>query len=286
MSIFPRRHVFKRSGLASLSDLKDPECQTLFSELDIEQHIFLDKEAEFHSPGYRWPSDVLRWWDGIWQYPYVYYHLKEQAAALGPDFEAKVVDLGSAVTFFPFAVAKLGYQVHCLDIEAAYGPSIDRAAACVPHQPVKVDFRLISEGRFPLEDDEVDTVYCISVLEHIPDFESSIRESSRVLKPNGLFILTIDLDLCGYMDIGIGRYYDLRQCLSEYFDLKEPEITVHPLDVLQPRNGPFRYMTYSIWRKCKFHLAQRINSLLGKEPHYALPNIAVWGAVMTRTGVM
>lgn len=282
MSIFRGEDVFKRSGLVSLSDLKSSEYQKIFSELEIEQHAFLAKEGEFRSPGYRWPRDALHHWSSIWEYPYVYYHLKEQAAALGLGFEAKVVDLGSAVTFFPFSVAKLGYEVHCLDIEPAYGPDIQRAAAVVSHQPGKVDFRLISDGCFPLKDSEVDALYCVSVLEHIPDFENTIEEVFRVLKPNGLFILTIDLDLCGHMNIGVKRYYDLRQCLSEHFDLREPEITVHPLDVLQPRNGPFPYMTYSTWQKWKFHIKQRIKLLFGKKPSYALPNIAVWGGVLTK----
>jgi hypothetical protein len=90
----------------------------------------------------------------------------------------------------------------------------------------------------------------------------------------------------GYMDIGVRRYYDLRQCLVEYFDLKKPEITVHPLDVLQPRNGPFPYMTYSTWQKYKFHVKQRIKPLFGKKRFYVLPNLAVWGAVMTKRNKM
>jgi ubiquinone/menaquinone biosynthesis C-methylase UbiE len=120
------------------------------------------------------------------------------------------------------------------------------------------------------------------VLEHIPDFENTIEEVFRVLKPNGLFILTIDLDLCGHMNIGVKRYYDLRQCLSEHFDLKEPEITVHPLDILQPRNGPFPCMTYSTWQEYKFYVKQRIKPLFGRKPFYALPNICVWAGVMTK----
>lgn len=282
MSIVRGKHVFKRSGLISLSDLNTPEYQAIFSTLEMEQHAFLEKENEFRSPGYRWPLDALHHWSSIWEYPYVYYHLKEQTAALGSNHGARVVDLGSSVTFIPFSIAKLGYEVHCLDIEAAYGPDIDRAAVCVPHQPGKVDFRLISDGRFPLEDGEVDAVYCVSVLEHIPDFEHTIEEVFRVLKPNGLFILTIDLDLCGYMNIGVSRYYDLRQCLAEHFDLREPEITVHPLDVLQPQNGPYPSMKYSIWQRCRFHLRQRIKPLFGKERFYSLPNICVWAGVMAK----
>jgi SAM-dependent methyltransferase len=286
MSIFRGEDVFKRSGLVSLSDLKSSEYQKIFSELEIEDHAFLAKEAEFRSPGYRWQRDAMHYWSSIWEYPYTYYHLKEHAAALGLGFEAKVVDLGSAVTFFPFAIAKLGYHVSCLDIEPAYEPDIQRAVAVVPHQPGKVDFRLISDGRLPFKDGEVNAVYCISVLEHIPDFENSVREVFRILKPKGLFVLTFDIDLCGYRDISIGRYYDLRRCLLEHFDLKEPEITVHPLDVLQPRNGPFPCMTYSKWQEYKFYVKQRIKPLFGRKPFYSLHlpfvNICVWAGVMTK----
>lgn len=282
MSVVRKEHVFKRAGLAVLSDLDSPEYQKLFSELEIEQFAFIDKESEFRSPDYRWPRDILHFWSRIWEYPYVYHYLKEQSTAFGPSFKAKVVDIGSAVTFFPFSVAKLGYHVHCLDVDATCGPDIDRAAASIQHQPGEIDFRLVADGRFPLEDGEVDAAYCVSVLEHIPNFENTIQEVFRVLKPNGLFILTIDLDLCGFLDIGISRYYDMRHCLGEYFDLKEPEVTVHPLDVLQPRNGPFPYMAHSTWQKLKFHIRQRIKPVFGKKAFSALPNLAVWCAAMTK----
>jgi len=240
--------VFNRSGLAARSTLQTEEWEDLFGLLEREQEDFLAAEQDFRSPGYRWPRDILHFFSRIWEYPYAYYHLKELAATLGPGVQAQVVDLGSAVTFFPFSLEKLGYHVRCLDIDATCGPDIDRAEAILQHGPGKVDFRLISDGRFPLADGEVEAVYCVSVLEHIPDFERTIEEVFRVLKPNGLLILTIDLDLCGHMDIGVERYYDLRNCLTELFDFKEPEITVHPLDVLQPQNGPFPNM-YSTWQK-------------------------------------
>lgn len=277
--------IMNRSGIAAISDLDSAEFSELVKKLEREQGHFLSHEEQFRSPAYRWPRDALHHWSRMWEYPYVYYHLEKQTATFVPGFEAKVVDLGSAVTFFPFSIAKLRYQVHCLDIDPACGTDIEHAAASVKHQPGKVDFRLISDGHFPLKDGEVDAVYCVSVLEHIPDFENTkntIEEMFRVLKPNGLFILTIDLDLCGYMNIGVRRYYDLRQCLAEHFDLKEPEITVHPLDVLQPRNGPFPCMTHSAWQKAKFYVKQWIKPLFGKKPHRSLPNLAVWGAVMTK----
>lgn len=216
----PRKEsIFNRSGLAALSDLQCSEQQAIFSQLEKAQETFLESQPEFLSDDYRWPRGPLHTWSLAWEYPYVYYHLKKQVESLGPERDYRVVDLGSAVTFFPFSIAKLGYRVHCLDVDAAYELDIERAAHAVPHSPGKVDFKLILNGRLPLKDEEVDVVYCISLLEHIPNFEDTIQEVVRVLKTNGQFILTIDMDLGGSMEIGISRYYNLRHCLAEYFDL-------------------------------------------------------------------
>jgi len=193
-----------------------------------------------------------------------------------------VVDIGSGVTFFPFAVARLGYEVICMDTDPVCGPDIKRASSVVPQKPGNVSFSLLTESQLPLIDSDADIVYCISVLEHIHNFENTIEEVYRILKPGGLFILTIDLDACGYLDISAERYYALRKFLSKYFDLKKPEISVHPMDELKCHNGPFPYLVYSTRQKWMFHFKQRIKRLLGKQPFLVLPNLAVWGAIMTR----
>jgi len=53
MSVLDNMDIFRKSGLAALSDLNSPEYQEIFSKLEIEQQAFLDKEAEFFNPGYR-----------------------------------------------------------------------------------------------------------------------------------------------------------------------------------------------------------------------------------------
>lgn len=274
-------NVFNRSGLAALSDLKSPGAQSIFSQLEKEQEAFLDKEPDFRSEECKWPRDPLHTWSRVWEYPYVYHHLRKNSVIASPSSSPKVVDLGSGVTFFPFAAANLGYEVICLDIDAVCGPDIERALSVVPQQHGKVSFRLIADDKLPVKSGEVDVVYCVSVLEHIHDFENTIEEVVRILKVGGLFILTIDLDSSGHLDIGIDRYYELRKCLAKRFHLKEPEITVHPLDILQSQNGPFPYMVYSTWQKWKFLLKQRMKPLFGKQP-IVLPNLAVWAGVMTK----
>ena len=284
MTHLRRENVFKRSGLAALSDLESPEHRELWAILERDQNAFAERRSEFLSEDYRWPRDPLHTWSRVWEYPYVYHHLKEQAEAIGRHGDCGVVDLGSAVTFFPFSVAKLGYHVHCLDIDATCGPDIDRAAAAIPHAPGKVDFSLISNARFPLEDEEVVTVYCVSVLEHIPDFENTLDEIFRILKPNGLLILTIDLDRCGHMPIDAPGYYRLRRALADRFDLMEPEFTVHPMDVLLYSTSPYSCVTYTVWKKAMFYLRQHAKKLLGTKPLPALLDLACWGAVMKKRG--
>ncbi len=48
-----------------------------------------------------------------------------------------------------------------------------------------------SGHNLPFEDDSFDKVICAEVLEHIPDYESFLREIRRVLKPGGLFAVSV-----------------------------------------------------------------------------------------------
>ncbi len=275
-------HVFERSGVAALSDIESPYYQTIFTHLEKEQRTFLATESEFRSDDYKWPCDALHTWSRIWEYPYVYYHLQRRMVNGGSQGLTEVVDLGSGVTFLPFSVAKLGCHVHCLDVDAVCERDIQRAAMTVPHEPGTVEFRLISDGRLPLTDEVADVVYCVSVLEHIPRFEDAIEEIVRILKVGGLFVLTIDLDLCGYKQIEVERYGDMRRCLASYFDVVAPETTIHPLDIFHQWNSPIQPRTPVALRRLKFYFKQSLNALLGKGFLPTVPNLAVFGAVLKK----
>ena len=188
----------------------------------------------------------------------------------------RVIDYGSGVTFFPFTIAKLGCYVKCFDIDPICENDLNRAISSVSHNPGKVDFSLIRNGSLTLEKNEVDVVYCISVLEHIPDFENSIIEIARVLKPGGLFVLTIDLDLCGYQDISVSRYRNMRECLRTYFDLEANEVSTHPLNML------LQYPNVSLTKKIKYYLKQVVRRIEGKRFFNKYPNLAVWGGVFRK----
>jgi len=230
---------FDRSGLAALSDLQSTVCSTLLARLEKEQTEFLRVHEPFHHPEYRWPRDALHWWSRVWEYPYVYHHLAawQRSRPAGPS--PLIVDVGSGVTFFPFSLARLGCHVVCTDIDAACEWEIDQAVQHVDQGTGKVQFRRTDGLHLPCADGEADALYCISVLEHIESFEGTIAEFSRVLKPGGLLVLTIDLDLQGNSQIQAPRHRDLCHSLEDHFEYACPDRTIHPADLLTCTRGPF-----------------------------------------------
>lgn len=240
---------FNRSGLAVLSDLRTPEWGELFAILEKAQSSFLAHESEFRSPEYKWPRDPLHNWSRCWEYPYVYHHIRRWKAGLPNGRAPHVVDIGSGVTFFPFAVAQMGCNVSCCDIDLVCEKDMLRAACAVPHSPGRVGFRLVEGTYLPFEDEEVDAAYCISVIEHLSDFDTFLKEVRRILKPGGLFVVTFDLDLRGDHEIGPLKYRRLKDTIKELFSTREHEMTIHPVDLLTSCNSSYPIPAQS------FHLA-------------------------------
>ena len=272
-------HPFDRSGLAALSDLRDPRYKQLFAELEKQQERFLSYERSFRSADYLWPRDALHWWSRVWEYPYAYHHLQQfRPKADGRGQRPAVVDVGTGVTFFPFALAGLGYDLICTDVDPVCQRDLAEAAKHIPRGLGSVSSLLIEDSRLPVDDGAIDAVCCISVLEHIPAFEVTIREMARVLRPGGLLVLTIDLDLNGNSEIGPQRYGTLLTALHQKFALAFDDVTVHPMDALYSSRGPHPMIAPGsdapAWKK----LARR----LLKRPQPAPTHLAVQGLVMTR----
>ncbi len=259
--------VFDRSGLPALSDLETPEWKELFSRLAADQERFEARQAEFRSPGYQWYPRPLFNWSRCWEYPYAFHHLSKRREALaGPGAPAPLlIDVGSAVTFFPFALAAEGWRVVATDPDPVCERDMGRAIPLFSRPPGRVEFRRCDGRKLAADSGCADAVSCISVLEHIPGFEEVVAEIARVLKPGGLFILTVDLDCGGSSPLNVGDHARLLELLQERFDYLHPERTVHPADVLHSNAGPYPiwYDPGPWWRRRLRPWAKKVKKRLG-----------------------
>jgi SAM-dependent methyltransferase len=283
-------HPFDRSGLAALSDLERPEWRALFGELEAAQRTFDARAGALRGDDYKWPRDPLHTWSRCWEYPYTFHHLRARRAALAPALATGappplVVDVGSGVTFFPFACAGLGYRVACTDVDPAAERDLPRARDAMPAELRAVEFRRTDGATLPFQDGEADVVYCVSVLEHIPTWERTVTEMARVLKPRGLLVLTIDLDLLGTAELSPAAHRRLLDVLDARFTPAQPERAVHPLDVLVSSAGPYPLRGPVGLARAWFYAKQYlIKPALGRKP-VRVPgglHLAVHGLVLER----
>src|ERR1035437_72901 len=235
---------FNRSGLGSISDLQDSIYLKTFNELEKWSCDFLAESSEFLSKDYIWPKDPLHTWSRVWEYPFIYSNIISINNNNKNNTALNIVDVGSGVTFFPFALAASGMDICCTDFDPIIERDLQLAIKTFNHQSGKNSFKKADGVTLPFEDNSIDIIYCISVLEHIPIFESTVLEMQRILKPDGKLFLTIDLDLRGDHDICIQRYYELKKELGKYLNFYKIEKTIHPKDILTSLNSPYGYKVY------------------------------------------
>jgi SAM-dependent methyltransferase len=117
----------------------------------------------------------------------------------------KVLELGAAPYYFTALVhQRFGAEVTAANVQAATwpgtpgGPASGRVLLSVPdggreaRLEVPVAILNIEKDPFPFEPDSFDVVLCMEVLEHLAYSPSHmLAEAHRVLKPDGLFLLTV-----------------------------------------------------------------------------------------------
>ena len=238
------------SGFAAVTDFEKNDWKILFDKLEYKQQEFIRYENQIRSDLYKWPRDPLHTWSRLWEYPYVYYHI-QQAQKQRSDKKLHVLDFGSGVTFFPFAIAELGCHVNCADIDPICAIDIPKAVMTIHHAPGSVKASLIEAGKIPIDSESQDIVYCISVIEHIPDFESVVDEMARVLKHGGFLILTVDIDLRGDFELSVEQYERLLIKLEQHFTKGFPERPVHPRNLLTTANSPYPMKNRSLLSSAK-----------------------------------
>lgn len=229
-------NAFDRAGYAALSDFHAAGYAELFAQLEAVQDEFLAHVATFRDANYHWGDDTLHTWARAWEYPYAAYQIARERARVSGPFV--VADFGSGSTYFPFAVARYGAEVICLDNDPMCVRDMQAAATIVPAGSGRVEVRS-SGDVLPVETASVDVAYSVSVLEHMPDPVPVVGEIARIVRPGGLFVLTMDIDVEGASGVAAEHFNALRRDLATHFEWVYPERTIHPNDVLTSKTSPW-----------------------------------------------
>jgi SAM-dependent methyltransferase len=100
---------------------------------------------------------------------------KQILFSLVPDGHGKTaLDLGCRDGYWSRKLSARGYKVVSVDLEPL-DPSV---------------IRLDANERFPFSDESFDLVWCTEVIEHVKDPSFTLGEIHRLLRPDGLFLMT------------------------------------------------------------------------------------------------
>ena len=210
--------VLQRNGYARLSHLERPSFKRVLREMEAFQAEFMASTRELWTPDFAFTGDCLYNWSRRWEYPYCWLNLSDHKPG-------RALDAGSGITFFPFFLARHGFQVACADIDRGLAPVFDRANQMTGQA---IEFRACGIDSLAWPDRSFDAVACVSVLEHVQGRARAIDELARVLKPGGRLVITWDVSLSRDCDVRMEDVAVLMAGLRRRFH------PLYPLDLLRP----------------------------------------------------
>lgn len=173
------------------ADWNDPRYRELRDEMAA---IYRDEMGgQPHPFGAKNPESVVTHWSREWEYPWAVINAQARPGMT-------VVDLGcGGAPLLPYLSRRVGCV--CWGVEQKYlsttGTHTLRGFVQDPSvQYPEITWLIESMAALSLGDASMDRVFCISVLEHVhPKIAAdTMQETSRVLKPGGLALITTDVD--------------------------------------------------------------------------------------------
>jgi 2-polyprenyl-3-methyl-5-hydroxy-6-metoxy-1,4-benzoquinol methylase len=106
-----------------------------------------------------------------------------------PDIR-RVLDLGCGTGRHIVMLARQGFETLGIDISEK---GVSFARQWVAKEGLKADLRVGTTTQLPWDDRSIDAIVCHGVLDHMTyeDAQKTVREVLRVLKPNGLFYVSL-----------------------------------------------------------------------------------------------
>lgn len=206
-----------KPAIISIDNYKEVVQSKIFIEMELFSNSFLIKnQSILKEYSKKWVSDPFHQWSRQYEYPFVYYHIhdyvdKQEGKKIG------ILDAASGITFFPYYLSNLfkNIYVDCVDYDRGLKRLFEQVNF---NEGQQVNFTTADIHALTYQNASYDIIYCISALEHTNDFEKVLREFKRVLKKDGLLIVTFDISLDGASDISKNKAKKLYQFLSNNFD--------------------------------------------------------------------
>ena len=161
----------------------------------------------------KFQSIASRWWDRESEFkplheinPLRVAYIEKQAHGVA---DKKVLDVGCGGGILAEALAQNGAQVTGIDMAEL---SLKVAKLHLHESGLDVDYQLSTVETFAENNAaQFDIVTCLEMLEHVPDPASIIKSASRMLKPDGVLILsTLNRNPKSFALAVLGAEYILR----------------------------------------------------------------------------
>lgn len=126
-------------------------------------------------------------------------------SSLSPQKGERVLDVGCGPGFYTRYLVNSGCQVTAIDFSKEY---IKQAKSYVGN---KAKFIVADATSLPFKNNYFDKLLLSEIIEHVQDYKSVLSESARVLRPNGIAVVTTPNKL-SYMNFA----YKLKRVLKKY----------------------------------------------------------------------
>lgn len=257
----------------------------LFKQMEIFSNHFLVVNQQILRPyAKKWVADPLHQWSRQWEYPFVFYWISKLLSKSSNKC-FKTLDAGSGVTFFPYYLKyKFNNRIKltCLDKDKMCDSMITRINQ---KSQSKVYFTSGDLTRLPFPNYSLNLIYCLSVLEHIKDWQLVIKEFSRVLKSNGFLIVTFDVSLNNTGGVTLTEAAKILTYMNEIFHplITLPKISANlkKIDSLLINTKYFQKRNPQLlpWR---IPVLTIIKQLIKGDFVFDLPNLTIYCAVFNK----
>lgn len=212
------------AGIPSISEYESLVSSPEFSAIEAFSDAFLSSHAKaLLGYGEKWVGDPFHQWSRQWEYLYTLSHIRSHVTQQS---SLRILDAGSGVTFFPWLLAEEfpNARVTCCDRDSTFESVFNNINQ---QRQARVSFTHTNLHELPYENASVDIIFCISVLEHTDNHHQILDEFKRVLKQDGLLIITFDISLNGERDISPEQAVSLLDDINQRFNAEH-----HPSDLM------------------------------------------------------